>query len=53
MLAIFCLRLATGMMGALLLFSPQLVNPRFYRTHFLTVLCLTAAAGWLGRHEQC
>ena len=51
MFAIFCLRLATGMMGALLLFSPQLVNPRFYRTHFLTVLCLTAAAGWLGRHE--
>jgi hypothetical protein len=49
MFAIFCLRLATGMMGALLLFSPRLVNPRFYRTHFVTVLCLTAGAAWTGR----
>ncbi|HEV3205146.1 MAG TPA: hypothetical protein VGY77_12215 [Gemmataceae bacterium] len=49
MFAIFCLRLATGMMGALLLFSPRLVNPRFYRTHFLTVLCLTASAVWMVR----
>src|SRR5260370_32087908 len=44
MLAIFCLRVACGLSGALLLLSPALVNPRFYRTHFLTVLGLTSAA---------
>ena len=47
MLATFCLRLATGLMGALVLFPPSLVNPRFYRTHFLTTLALTAAAAVL------
>ena len=44
MLAIFCLRLACGLLSALLLLSPALVNPRFYRTHFLTVLGLTTTA---------
>jgi len=44
MLPIFCLRLACGLIGALWLLSPALVNPRFYRTHFLTVLGLTVAA---------
>src|SRR5207302_2919914 len=44
MLSIFCLRLACGLAGALLLLSPALVNQRFYRTHFLIVLGLTAAA---------
>jgi hypothetical protein len=44
MLPIFCLRLACGLIGALLLFPPALVNQRFYRTHFLTVLGLTVAA---------
>jgi hypothetical protein len=44
MLAIFCLRLACGLICALLLLSPALVNPRFYRTQFLTVLGLTTAA---------
>jgi hypothetical protein len=44
MLSIFCLRLACGLIGSLLLLSPVLVNPRFYRTHFLTVLGLTVAA---------
>jgi hypothetical protein len=44
MLPIFCLRLACGLIGALFLLSPALVNPRFYRTHFLTALGLTVAA---------
>lgn len=54
--AIFCLRLACGLLAALLLLSPTQVNPRFFRTHFLTVLGLTIGAavflrdradGWL------
>jgi hypothetical protein len=44
MLAIFCLRLACGMMGCLLLLPPTQVNPRFFRTHFLTALALTGVA---------
>lgn len=44
MLALFCLRLAWGLLAALLLLSPAQVNPRFYRVHFLTALGLTAAA---------
>src|SRR5437763_12763650 len=44
MLAIFCLRLACGLVGALLLLSPAQVNPRFFRTHFLTALGLCAVA---------
>jgi hypothetical protein len=49
MLPVFCLRLATGMMACLLVLSPgregrPLVNPRFYRTHFLTALGLACAA---------
>jgi hypothetical protein len=44
MLAIFALRLATGMIASLLLLNPTQVNPRFYRTHFLTALGLTAVA---------
>lgn len=42
--SLFCLRLAAGMVGALLLLAPARVNPRFYRTHFLVALGLTAAA---------
>src|SRR5438445_13660333 len=51
MLADFCLRLALGMLACLLLLAPTssagprpLVNPRFYRTHFLTALALTCLA---------
>jgi hypothetical protein len=44
MLAIFCLRLACGLAGALLLLPSREVNPRFYRTHFLTIATLTATA---------
>ena len=48
MLPIFCLRLACGLVGALLLLSPALVNPRVYRTQYLIVLGLgTAAAVFL------
>ncbi len=44
MLAIFCLRLACGMSGAVLILSPSQVNPRFYRVQFLAVLGLIAVA---------
>jgi hypothetical protein len=44
MLAIFCLRLAAGLVTCLVLLSPAQVNPRFFRTHFLTALALTALA---------
>jgi hypothetical protein len=53
MLAIFSLRLAWGLIAALLLLSPAQVNPRFYRTHFLTALGLTAVAGmFLGETDD-
>src|SRR5262249_14931706 len=57
MLALFCLRLAVGLIGCLLLLSPAQVNPRFYRTHFpialgLGVVALAfsweAVSGWAG-----
>jgi hypothetical protein len=44
MFAIFCLRLACGLLASLLLLSPLEVNPRFFRTHFLTALGLIALA---------
>jgi hypothetical protein len=47
MLAVFCLRLAAGMMGCLLPLAPAQVPPRFYRTHFLTALGLAALSLWL------
>ncbi|HTU92153.1 MAG TPA: hypothetical protein VMF69_18875, partial [Gemmataceae bacterium] len=40
MLAVFALRLAAGMMGCLLLLPTTIVNPRFFRTHFLTAFAL-------------
>jgi hypothetical protein len=40
MLAVFALRLAAGMMGCLLLLPATVINPRFFRTHFLTALAL-------------
>ncbi len=52
MLAIFCLRLACGLIASLVLFSPSLVNPRFYRVHFLTALGLTAVAAFFGREQS-
>jgi hypothetical protein len=47
MLALFCLRLACGLAGALLLFSPKQLNPRFFRTHFLTILGLACVSAVL------
>lgn len=44
MLALFCLRLALGMLSALLLLRPRHIHPRFYRTHFLIALGLTSVA---------
>jgi hypothetical protein len=51
MLPIFCLRLAAGMMACLMLLSPRAsqgdrpgVNPRFFKTHFLTALALGCLA---------
>jgi hypothetical protein len=44
MLSIFCLRLAGGMMVALLPVANSPLNPRFFRTHFLTALGLTTVA---------
>jgi hypothetical protein len=44
MLSLFCLRLAVGLVGSLLLLTPAQVNPRFFRTHFLVALGLTAVA---------
>jgi hypothetical protein len=44
MLASFCLRLACGLAGSLLLLNPAQVNPRFYKVHFLTVLGLVVVA---------
>jgi hypothetical protein len=56
MLAVFCLRLAAGMLGCLLLLRPDTgasarpaagtdrVGFKFYRTHFLTALGLTCGA---------
>ncbi len=42
--ALFCLRLATGLLGALIVLTPSQINPRFYRTQFLIALGLTAVA---------
>lgn len=41
----FCLRLAVGLVMALLVLPPRVVNPRFYRIQLLIVLGLSVAAG--------
>jgi hypothetical protein len=51
MAAVFCLRLAAGMLACLLLLPSAVVNPRFYRTHFLTALALSLAAMLLVRQS--
>lgn len=45
MLALFCLRLALGMIACLPLLFSSGVQARFFRTHFLTLLGLVALAG--------
>jgi hypothetical protein len=54
MLPVFCLRLAAGMTACLLVLPPgkgrrAVVNPNFYRTHFLTALGLACGALYLER----
>jgi hypothetical protein len=38
MLAIFCARVALGLILSLMALAPQRLHPRFFRTHFLTAL---------------
>ena len=47
--ALFALRLAAGMIAALLVLCPSQVNPRFFRTHFLVAFGLTALAAFFMR----
>jgi hypothetical protein len=55
MLALFCLRLAAGMLACLVLLSPgsaagrPLVNPNYFRTHFLTALALAGLGLFFAR----
>jgi hypothetical protein len=44
MLAAFSLRLALGMVAALLVLSPKQVNPRFFRAHFQIALGIALVA---------
>jgi hypothetical protein len=44
LLSAFALRLAAGMIACLLVLSPSQVNPRYFRTHFLTALGLGVVA---------
>src|SRR5205085_645474 len=48
MLAVFCLRLALGMLFSLAFLSPRKMHPRFFRTHFVTALGLCVVAGLTG-----
>jgi hypothetical protein len=48
MLAVFCLRLALGMLFSLAFLSPRLMHPRFFRTHFVTALGLCVVAALTG-----
>jgi hypothetical protein len=49
MLALFALRLAAGMLVALLALIPSQINPRFYRVQYLTGFGLAALAGFFTR----
>jgi hypothetical protein len=46
MLPIFCLRLAFGLVACLLVLTPSVVPPRFFRVQYLTALGLLSVA-WL------
>jgi hypothetical protein len=50
-LPVFALRLAAGMTACLLLLPPAVVNPRFYRVHFLVALGLTTVAAVFARER--
>src|SRR5581483_7802442 len=45
-LCVFLLRVSAGMIGCLLLLSSSSVNPRYFRTHFLSALAL-AGVTWI------
>src|SRR5947199_7414945 len=49
MLALFCLRLASGLLASLLLLRPSQVNARFFRVQFLTALGLMVVAAFFLR----
>jgi hypothetical protein len=49
MLATFCLRLACGLIAALMVLSPTQVPPRFFRVQYLTALGLLAVAAFFLR----
>jgi hypothetical protein len=49
MLALFCLRLASGLLACLLLLRPAQVNPRFFRVQLLTALALMVVAAFFLR----
>src|SRR5437762_1972050 len=51
MVETFCLRLACGLVLALLVLSPAQVPPRFYRVQFLTALGLLAVAAFFLRDQ--
>ena len=52
MLSVFTLRLAAGMIACLLLLSPSKINPRYFRTHFLTAFALGGLAVDLRSQRQ-
>src|SRR5262245_7326581 len=52
MLAVFCLRLALGMLFSLFFLSPSKMHPRFFRTHFVTALGLCVVALVMGLDSQ-
>jgi hypothetical protein len=49
MIAVFCLRLAVGLMAALAILSPTQVNPRFFRAQNWIALGLTGTAAVFAR----
>ena len=49
MVATFCLRLACGLVLALMVLVPAQVPPRFFRVQYLTALGLSAVAGFFLR----
>jgi hypothetical protein len=49
MLVTFCLRLASGLIGCLLVLDPSKVPPRFFRVQYLTALGLLGVAGFFLR----
>jgi hypothetical protein len=53
MVVTFCLRLALGLLLTLLMLSPKQMHPRFFRTHFATVLGLCVVSTVMGWETPC